>query len=59
MDKYIGTDKLKVIKRAVYAGSFDPITFGHTWVIGRAAMLFDELIVGVGDNPDKELHILP
>ncbi len=38
---------------AVYPGSFDPVTHGHLDVIRRASMLFNELVVGVGDNPDK------
>jgi pantetheine-phosphate adenylyltransferase len=38
---------------AVYPGSFDPVTYGHLDVIRRAAGLFNELIVGVGQNPDK------
>ena len=38
---------------ALYPGSFDPITFGHIDVIGRAATLFDKLVVGVLINPRK------
>jgi pantetheine-phosphate adenylyltransferase len=38
---------------AVYPGSFDPITFGHVDVIGRAAGIFDRLVVGVLVNPRK------
>ena len=38
---------------AVYAGSFDPPTIGHLWMIEKGAKLFDELIVAVGVNPDK------
>lgn len=38
---------------AVYAGSFDPITLGHVWMIRHGAALFDQLIVAIGDNPDK------
>ncbi len=38
---------------AVYPGSFDPVTCGHLDVIRRAATLFNELIVGVGENPEK------
>lgn len=38
---------------ALYAGSFDPITNGHLDVIRRACRLFDEIVVGVGQNPDK------
>lgn len=41
------------MKRAVYAGSFDPVTNGHLWMIREAVELFDELIVAVGVNPDK------
>lgn len=39
--------------RAVCPGSFDPITFGHLDVIGRAAELFEEVIVAVGRNSAK------
>src|SRR5271154_3366932 len=38
---------------AVFPGQFDPITNGHLDVIRRGAELFDELIVGVGVNPEK------
>lgn len=38
---------------AVYPGSFDPITYGHIDVIGRAAGIFDRLVVGVLVNPRK------
>ena len=38
---------------AVYAGSFDPPTVGHLWMIEQAARLFPRLIVAVGLNPDK------
>lgn len=39
---------------AVYAGSFDPPTNGHTWMIARGASLFDTLVVAVGVNPAKK-----
>ncbi len=39
---------------AVYPGSFDPLTNGHLDIIGRAAALFDELVVAVLQNTDKE-----
>ncbi len=42
------------IKRAVYAGSFDPPTNGHLWMIREAQAMFDELIVAIGVNPDKK-----
>ena len=38
---------------AVYAGTFDPITVGHLWMIERGAELFDKLIIAVGINPEK------
>lgn len=41
------------MKRAVYPGSFDPITFGHLDVIKRAGRLFDEIIVGVAKREEK------
>ena len=41
------------MKKAVYAGSFDPITVGHLWMIEAGAELFDELIVAIGINPEK------
>jgi len=39
---------------ALLPGTFDPITNGHVDIIRRAADLFDELVVAVGDNPGKE-----
>jgi pantetheine-phosphate adenylyltransferase len=39
--------------RALYPGSFDPITFGHLDVIGRAATVFERVTVGVLINPRK------
>ncbi|UCD75805.1 MAG: pantetheine-phosphate adenylyltransferase [Phycisphaerales bacterium] len=38
---------------ALYAGSFDPITYGHLDVLRRARHMFDELVLGLGHNPDK------
>jgi pantetheine-phosphate adenylyltransferase len=40
--------------RAVYTGSFDPISLGHLNVIERSSKLVDELIVGIGQNVDKQ-----
>lgn len=42
------------MRRALYAGSFDPTTNGHMWVLEEGARLFDELIVVVGQNPQKK-----
>jgi len=41
------------IKRAIYPGSFDPITFGHIDIAQRSLKIFDELIIAVGNNRDK------
>lgn len=41
------------MKRAVYPGSFDPVTYGHLDIIRRSAFLVDELIVGVLQNNNK------
>ena len=41
------------MKKAIYALSADPITKGHIDVILRAADMFDELIIAIGDNPSK------
>ena len=39
--------------KAVYAGSFDPLTVGHMSIIERSAKIFDKLVVVVGTNADK------
>ncbi|MBO4267224.1 MAG: pantetheine-phosphate adenylyltransferase [Lachnospiraceae bacterium] len=41
------------MNKAIYPGSFDPITYGHIDIIERAAEIFDELIVGVLENRAK------
>jgi pantetheine-phosphate adenylyltransferase len=41
------------MRRAVYAGSFDPITNGHLWMLETSARLFDEVVLAIGENPDK------
>ncbi len=42
------------MRRAVYPGSFDPVTNGHLDVIERARKLFDEVIVAVAHNDEKQ-----
>jgi pantetheine-phosphate adenylyltransferase len=42
------------LRRAICTGSFDPVTYGHLDIIGRATLLFDELIVAVSVNPMKK-----
>ena len=39
--------------RAVYPGSFDPVTLGHMDIIRRASRVVDELVIGVLINRDK------
>ena len=42
------------MKKAIYAGSFDPVTLGHLDIIERASKLFDSLVVAVLENPNKK-----
>ncbi len=42
------------MKKAIYPGSFDPVTVGHMDLIMRSAKMFDELVVGVLDNYRKQ-----
>ena len=41
------------MKRAIYPGSFDPVTYGHLDIIRRSAPLVDELVIGVLNNNAK------
>ena len=42
------------MKKAVFPGSFDPITIGHLDIVERAIKVFDEIIIAVGDNTNKK-----
>ena len=42
------------MRRAIYPGSFDPVTNGHLDIIERGCKLFDEVIIGILVNPDKQ-----
>ncbi len=42
------------MKKAVFAGTFDPFTVGHYDLVRRAAMVFDEVLVGVAGNGSKK-----
>ncbi|MCX6185319.1 MAG: pantetheine-phosphate adenylyltransferase [Flavobacterium sp.] len=42
------------MKKAIFPGSFDPITLGHVDIIYRGLELFDEIIIAVGVNADKK-----
>ena len=50
-------DRERPHTRAIYAGSFDPVTNGHLDLVHRGAKLFDELVVAVGNNPAKRYLI--
>ena len=43
-------------KVAVFPGSFDPITIGHQSIIERACLLFDKIIVAIGENAEKKSY---
>ena len=42
------------MKRAIFPGSFDPITLGHVDIISRSLPLFDELVIAIGVNTTKK-----
>lgn len=44
------------MKICLYAGSFDPFTNGHLHVIRKASVLFDKVIIGIANNPDKKRY---
>jgi pantetheine-phosphate adenylyltransferase len=47
------------VSRAVCPGSFDPVTIGHLDVFGRAAALFDSVVIAVGSNVSKTALFSP
>lgn len=47
------------MRRAVFPGSFDPVTNGHVDIIGRIAGLFDEVVVATGTNTSKNRLFTP
>jgi len=45
---------IQPMRRAIYPGSFDPVTNGHLDIIERGCKLFDEIIIGILVNPEKQ-----
>ena len=41
-------------KKAIFPGSFDPITIGHNEIIEKSLKIFDEIIIAIGTNPEKK-----
>jgi len=41
------------MRRALFAGSFNPFTVGHADIVKRGLELFDEVVIGIGENQDK------
>ena len=42
------------MKRAIFPGTFDPITFGHLDILEKSTKIFDEVIIAIGKNQDKK-----
>ncbi len=55
----MSSNDTRVLRKAVYPGSFDPVTNGHLEIIRRAAKLFDKLIVLVSFNAGKTASFSP
>ncbi len=53
MLKYMGLWRYDMHTKALYAGSFDPMTLGHLDIIRRASKIFDEVVIGVTVNLEK------
>ena len=44
-----------MLKKAIYPGTFDPVTLGHLDIVRRGLKLFPELVVAIAKNPKKKL----
>jgi len=51
---WLWPNKYKTMKKAIFPGSFDPITLGHYDIIKRGVSLFDEIIIAIGINAEKK-----
>ena len=54
--KTVSIKNITMSRIAVFPGSFDPITIGHQSIIERACLVFDKVIVAIGDNADKKSY---
>ncbi len=43
-------------KTAIFPGSFDPFTKGHEDIVKRGLKIFDQIIIGIGDNTNKKRY---
>jgi len=50
----VKSEPILVHKRAIYPGTFDPVTNGHTDLIERASKLFQHVVIGIAANPSKQ-----
>ena len=44
------------MRRAIFPGTFDPFTIGHSSVVRRALTFIDEIVIGIGINENKNTH---
>lgn len=44
------------MRRAIFPGTFDPFTIGHSSVVGRALTFIDEIVIGIGINENKNTY---
>ena len=52
---YSVSSGVRTMKKAIYAGTFDPVTYGHIDVITRATKIFEKIVVGVSAGPKTTL----
>ncbi len=50
----VNKSKFTYMKKAIFPGSFDPITLGHEDIIRRGITLFDEIVIAIGINAEKK-----
>ena len=44
------------MRRAIFPGTFDPFTIGHSSVVRRALTFIDEIVIGIGINENQNTH---